>query len=155
MQTLKQAHAVLDKIRTVFAKNEYEKETDPEFCLYDGFFGEKDKNAMSNVRNYEPGNSPLETPVFEDSRLVELFLRYKARNFPELLSDDEKQQWDEYRQSRLFEETHANALTIERVKLKIAQLKADGTQYEARLPVLDELLNYIDTLEHKYQSAKN
>ena len=109
---------------------------------------------MAVIRNYEPGDASLDSPIFEDTRLTELFLRYKARNFPGMLTDGEKTQWDEYCQYRLFDETHPNALTIDRAKAKIAQLKADGSQFEARLPILDELLIYIETLEHKYRAPQ-
>jgi len=151
LQTLKQARPILDKIRSVFNQTDFEKETDPEFRLYDGFFADKDKSVMVNIRNYEPGEIPLQAPVFDDDRLSQLFVRYKARNFPDLLSDPEKLIWDEYCQFRLFKDEHQNALTIQRARDKISQLKADGTQYESRMPILDELLLYLDTLEHKYR----
>ena len=30
---------------------------------------------------------------FEDERLEELVFRYKARNFPDILNDDEQERW--------------------------------------------------------------
>ncbi|HBD20573.1 MAG TPA: exodeoxyribonuclease I, partial [Arenimonas sp.] len=40
-------------------------------------------------------------PRFDDPRFAELLLRYKARNWPEALSADERARWDDYRRTRL------------------------------------------------------
>jgi exodeoxyribonuclease I len=40
---------------------------------------------------------------FEDERLEELVFRYKARNFPDILNDDEQERWYEHCSARLQE----------------------------------------------------
>ena len=40
-------------------------------------------------------------PTFDDERLPELLLHYKGRNFPTALSEDEMEQYEEYRKKRL------------------------------------------------------
>ena len=51
-------------------------------------------------------------PVFDDARLGELLWRYRARNFPETLSEPEAQQWQAHRAARLLQ-GEGGARTIE------------------------------------------
>ena len=39
---------------------------------------------------------------FQDARLVEMLLRYRARNFPDSLSSDEQQEWFEFCRDKCF-----------------------------------------------------
>jgi exodeoxyribonuclease-1 len=39
--------------------------------------------------------------AFKDARLPELLFRYRARNWPQTLSPDERERWDAYRRERL------------------------------------------------------
>ncbi|MCL2174196.1 exodeoxyribonuclease I, partial [Candidatus Saccharibacteria bacterium] len=43
-------------------------------------------------------------PTFTDERLPELLLRYKARNFPTSLSENEQKQWENYRAAKFERE---------------------------------------------------
>lgn len=152
LQTLKQAHHVTDKIRSVFSQPEYEKETDPEFRLYDGFVNDKDKHIMSQVRNAGADELRDTRFHFEDERLAELLIRYKARNFPASLGEPEQIHWQEYQQQRLFTGTGSRCLTLAMLRDKIAELKSDPSLYPERRYTLDELLEYADYLETKYAS---
>jgi len=42
-------------------------------------------------------------PGFADGRLSELLFRYRARNFPHTLSDEEQAQWQQHCAARLHE----------------------------------------------------
>lgn len=53
----------------------------------------------------------ISLPAFEDPRLEELSFRYRARQFPAMLSAEEKQRWQTHCQNRLHEGT-GNALTL-------------------------------------------
>lgn len=90
------------RIREAFEMREpYAPAADVEDKLYDGFINDKDKGRMAAVR--AAGSNELADfhPDFADERLTELLLRYKARQFPESLSDDERTAWEEYRASKL------------------------------------------------------
>ncbi|MEJ2179621.1 MAG: exodeoxyribonuclease I [Gammaproteobacteria bacterium] len=153
LMTLKQSRKISDKLRSVFAKPEYESNDDPEFKLYDGFFNDNDKQSFSAIRESSPEKLKNQQFTFSDNRLPELLIRYKARNFPESLSDAEKLQWEEYQNHRLFTDTGAHALTIPMLREKIETIKSEGTEFTERLHVLDELLEYVDKLEQKYSTA--
>jgi exodeoxyribonuclease-1 len=79
----------------------YENGGDVDGALYEGFFGLGDKNAIVAVRNATPATIGKLTPQFSDPRLPELFLRYKARNMLDTLSDSELGEWEAYRTQRI------------------------------------------------------
>lgn len=69
--------------------------------LYDGFFSDQDKDKMAAVRAATPEELADFQPQFRDARLEPLLLRYKGRNFPEVLTDDQRKAWETYRSQRL------------------------------------------------------
>jgi len=153
LRTIMQSHQIRDKIRSVFANPEFDRETDIEYQLYEGFFTDKDKVMFEEIRNYSAEQIRNTNLHFEDNRLPELFLRYKARNFPQSLTGEESLRWEEYQQLRLFGEENSKSLTVDSFKQKISDLKADPTQYPDRQHLLDELLQYVDALEEKFQAV--
>lgn len=88
-------------IREVFDVNGFPKQTDVDAQLYDGFVNDKDKAKMSVVRAATPDDLADFKPDFADERLGELLVRYKARNFPQSLTESELTQWDQYRSERI------------------------------------------------------
>ena len=153
LQTLKHTRKLNEKLREVFAHPEYEKTSDPEFMLYDGFFNDHDKQDFARIRESDAEQLRNEQFHFKDERLPELLIRYKARNFPESLSDTEKWQWDEYCHHKLFTDTTAHAFTLEKLQEKINALKAEDTEFVDRHHLLDELLEYAKRIEAKYASV--
>jgi exodeoxyribonuclease I len=86
------------KIADAFAQRApYPPATDVEAKLYDGFVSDQDKLKMSAVRAADVATLRNFGPQFADKRLPELLLRYKARQFPESLTDDERTTWEERR----------------------------------------------------------
>lgn len=154
LHAIKQAKQVKEKIRAVFSNHEYEKENDPEFQLYNGFFADRDKQVFSAIRSYTPEQIKQANLHFEDARLGELFIRYKARNYPETLNDEEQLLWDEYKQQRLFGGEGVKSLTFDLFREKITELKQDPTQYPDRQHLLDEILNYAENIEQQYEAEK-
>ena len=69
--------------------------------LYDGFVGEGDKRRFSEVRATAPHALGSRVFAFSDARLPELLFRYRARNWPDTLTHDERPRWDDYRRRRL------------------------------------------------------
>lgn len=91
-----------ETVRQAFEMREpYEKSPDVEHQLYDGFIDGQDKIKVSAVRAASRDELAKFTPTFKDSRLPELFLRYKARQYPEILDDAEREKWERYRLSKI------------------------------------------------------
>lgn len=99
---LTQATDLLYKVREAYKTREaYASKGDVEERLYDGFLNEKDRIKMAAVRAADADSLADFHPEFSDERLPELLLRYKARQFPTSLSDDERIRWEAYRSARL------------------------------------------------------
>ena len=63
---------------------------DPDASLYGGgFFSGSDKRKMELIRSAEPDHLKTMSIPFDDQRLPEMLFRYRARNWPESLSEEE------------------------------------------------------------------
>ncbi|WP_296947170.1 exodeoxyribonuclease I [uncultured Massilia sp.] len=71
--------------------------------LYGGFVGNSDRRRLEALRAESPARLAAARPGFDDKRLGELVFRYRARNFPDTLSAEEAQAWEEHRAARLFD----------------------------------------------------
>jgi exodeoxyribonuclease-1 len=86
-------------------KNVYQREFevgDVDESLYSGFIGNGDRQLLNELRSLSPERLAKAQPNFTDSRLTELLFRYRARNFPQTLSDDEHETWQQHCAERLF-----------------------------------------------------
>ncbi len=103
-----------EQMRAEFEKQpEFAPAVEPEAMLYDGFLDDADRVKVSAVRaasaTTDAGGAKVDAaakladfhPEFADSRLPELLLHYKGRNFPKSLSEAEMKQWETYRRARL------------------------------------------------------
>jgi Exonuclease I len=90
-------------------------------------FSAADKQKMAKIRS--AGSAELSNLSFNftDKRLSEMFFRYKARNYPEILDTAELLRWKQYCKSRL--------LGIEK------SLPLSITEYESRLQALKNQTN--------------
>lgn len=89
-------------VREAFEMREpFEPSSDVEGQLYDGFINDKDKSRMSVVRAASVNELADFHPSFADDRLSELLFRYKARNFPTSLSEEEMVRWETFRSEKL------------------------------------------------------
>lgn len=97
-----QATDLADKLREVFARDGgFKQSADVDTQLYDGFISDGDKSKMSAVRSADAEGLADLQPEFIDPRLSALLPRYKARNFPTSLTDDERVIWETHRLERL------------------------------------------------------
>ncbi|MFN5701714.1 MAG: exodeoxyribonuclease I, partial [Betaproteobacteria bacterium] len=80
-------------------------------------------------------------------RLDELLLRYRARNWPESLSEAEQQQWLEHCRARLLQ-GKGGYRTVEQVLARIDELAEERLQAddERGQVVLEALVDWIEAL---------
>ncbi len=71
--------------------------------LYDGFFDNQDKPKLRAVHSSDASELAGFEPNFKDERLDALLPLYKARNFPKILSDEERADWEQYRKTKLLD----------------------------------------------------
>ena len=111
-----------------------------------GFFSAADKRSMEQVQAAEPESLADQSFVFEDARLPEMLYRYRARNYPHTLTAEERAQWEEYRFQRLTEPEAGASICMEEFHALIEALQADDSLSAEKKAVLDQLLEYGDSL---------
>ncbi|MBX9798887.1 MAG: exodeoxyribonuclease I [Burkholderiaceae bacterium] len=111
--------------------------------LYGGFVGNNDRRTLQELRALSPEALAQARPAFADPRLEEIVWRYRARNFPHTLSEEELQRWEEHRVARLFD-GEAGARTIEILFAEIDQLSEDVD--ERGEEILGALYDYAEAI---------
>lgn len=111
------AHPELaEAVRTAFEMREpYEPSSDVEDQLYDSFMPDGDKVKCAAVRAADQTELADFHPNFQDERLSELLLRYKARWFPKSLSASEHKLWEKYRGQKIAGRLPAYLETLARL----------------------------------------
>ena len=71
--------------------------------LYGGFIGNADRRRLNQLRELSPAELAVSRVGFDDDRLAELVFRYRARNFPQTLSEADAERWEAHRAARLLE----------------------------------------------------
>lgn len=117
--------------------NDYQ---DPDFQIYNGFLSDSDRNKSTKVISHG-----VEFYYdFSDSRLEVLFSRYKARNFPKSLSEEELNNWRSFKTQRLTEGVPGQ-INISDYIAQLAELSkiktSDNEQY-----LLQELQLWVSSL---------
>lgn len=96
---LEQAIRILDEQqRARFAHDAL----DVDAQLYEGFFADADKTKMRVVRAADWRDVAGMDITFKDARLQALLPLYKARNFRQFLHDEERAEWEHYRERKLL-----------------------------------------------------
>ena len=111
LEMIRQTEGLEEKIQDVFMEQEFEPHDDPDLSLYSGgFFSPADRSEMNQIIKTAPTDLAKLSPSFEDSRLPEMFFRYKARNYSDQLSIEEQEEWQEYRRNKMNDEQSSKGL---------------------------------------------
>lgn len=141
LQLLRQNPQVREKVVALFAEAEpFAVSDDVDAQLYNGFFSDADRATMKIILQTEPQNLPALDLTFQDPRLEALLFRFRARNYPNTLTDSEQKRWLEHRRE---------ALNPEKVQDYVLQLEALYNQYEEdkeKLALLKALFDYARDL---------
>ena len=112
--------------------------------LYDGFIGDVDRAGMDEVRTTPPEALSGLAVSFQDKRLTALLPLYKARNFPETLTAEERQTWEQFCAARLLEGGHSSALA--KYFQRLQALAATPGLSEQKRYLLEELQLYGESI---------
>lgn len=113
------ASGLTEKVQDAFAQTTFPASDDPDLMLYSGdFFSDRDRASMLELRSLEPDALASVGDVFDDPRVAEMIFRFRARNFPDSLSESERARWEDYR----------------------GQISANGERVRATLRRIDEML---------------
>jgi len=120
------------------------EEVDVDMQLYEGFFNANDKIKMSVVRATDKSELNTLDVTFEDDRLRSLLPLYKARNYPILLTEEERNVWEQFRERKLLGGKLASRMS--RYFTRIDQLEADPNITGKTRFLLDELKLYGESI---------
>ena len=130
--------AFAENIRTLYEQRpEYPKATDPEARIYEGFLNDSDAMRVSKVRQLDATGLADYHPEFQDERLPQLLLNYKARNFPKSLSEDEAISWEAWRSQRINKKLPGFVESLQRLS---------NVQDETKQFVLQELQLWAESI---------
>ncbi len=147
LKILRGCAGLRQKVAEVFAENPFAPESDPDLMLYSGgFFGESDKAAMAQVRDASPEQLQGLAPAFQDPRLEEMLLRYKARNYPAALLDEERVQWEEYRKQKLLGPGQGGFLSMPQYYDRLNALYSEEGRSARDRGILEELAIYAESI---------
>jgi len=147
---IKNAVDLIDKIVDTFSiKPDFEAVTDPDLMIYSGgFFNPQDKALIDEIRSLNPTQLAQYQVDSKDTRLPEMFFRYKARNYPESLSKSERDKWIEFCVSRLAGDSGNGFIGFSEYESKLSELKQQAN-YDVTLH--DDLEAYAWSLKNKLQ----
>ncbi|MGS2718899.1 exodeoxyribonuclease I [Eionea flava] len=134
---------ITEKLHSVFSSQRFAPKVDPEQQLYDGFISAHDKQVMQRIRGAEPETLAHYSEELKDSRLKALLFRYRARHYPDTLTAEERQQWQEWRYLRLTDDNAGASITLD---VYFERLSAYSDDPSVNQNIVRDLLDYGDHL---------
>jgi exodeoxyribonuclease-1 len=147
LQMLNSAGDLSQKLSQIFTAPDYEPISDPDASLYSGgFFSDNDKRKMDMIRSADPDMLRTLSVPFDDGRLTEMLFRYRARNWPNSLSEEERTVWQQHRQQRLTSVEQNGILNLSDFFKTLEHCREESIT-EAQKTVLNELEAYGKEIE--------
>jgi len=120
-------------------KDRWPQETAADGQLYDGFIGNDDKTVSRAIRAAKPVDLAEFGTKLRDLRLQELLPLYKARNYPDTLTGEERQAWETFIRDRLMDGGQSSRLA--KYFARLQELAAEN-QDSDKSYLLEELQLY-------------
>ncbi len=141
LYAIKSASGLSLKLAEVFKEKGHLKGMpDPDLTIYSGgFFSDADKRQMAKINALSPEGLAETAFNFHDARLPEMLFRYRARNYPAFLSDEESQRWKGFCVNRLTQPSGNGFLTFNAF---FEQLQALKNRPDANIELIDALHKY-------------
>lgn len=135
------------KLSDVFTQEERPIHKDPDVMLYSGgFFSREDKARMETIRSTPAVHLSELAISFDDRRLPEMLMRYIGRNYPDQLSEQQRLEWEEYRQVRLLEKDGGGSINMEQYFERLNQIAQTPDLSAAKQIMLQDLADYAQSI---------
>ncbi len=146
LQSLR-AHPEFIERMTKINRPDFPPASDAESALYEGFLDGQDKILCAAIRNNDADRLADFHPNFTDERLSDLLLHYKARAFPNTLSESETAKWEEYRIKRLEKQAESFLKELSSIQKQLASGRIfGGRSVEDSAYLAEELLLWYQSL---------
>jgi len=131
------------KLEPVFqGKFDNSEPVDPDQSLYKGgFLSYADKEKCQTITQMNTEQLMAYEGGFSESRLDELLFRYKARNYPKLLSNNDKQIWDKYRIHRMTDADGQASIKLDEFNQEVQDLEQSELSDKER-EIVSQLKQY-------------
>ena len=142
---------VLKKESILAAREPYEESAkDPDLTIYNSFPSDHDKGVMASIRAMKPEEKLNKGEhLFEDDKYHKLLWRQVARNWPEVLSEKDKESWKNFCALRLINPPVEGAPTYELYMRSVQEkLESVDTDYKEK-EILLRLKEYGEELFDK------
>lgn len=127
------------RVATAYTSRAFESSGDVDVALYDGFLDNADAASLAQIRRASPKQLAKIRFDFHDGRLPDLLFRYRARNWPETLTQTEAQRWEQMRLQRLTQGDGGGSITLDEYSAKITFLRETYKTDENARQILNEL----------------
>jgi len=134
------------KTTTIFQHSDFPEVSDPDGQLYSGgFFSRDDTQRIDTIRNTHVNELASLHFNFDDARLEEMLFRYRARNYPETLNNQEQKQWNGYRHDK-FNNPATSHRTMNQFLAEIEAIQQSPDTIGSQLVLLEDLLEYATSI---------
>jgi exodeoxyribonuclease-1 len=144
LAALRTAENLGERVREAFRQERAIETPDPELALYAGFASDADRRRCVQVRGTPPEQLGSRDFGFADAKYRELLLRYRARNWPGTLTQEEHARWLAHCRDTLTKEMPLTTLTLERYETEIAALRGQTPPGEKQ-----KLLDRLEAWAHE------
>ncbi len=135
------------KTSAIFQHSDFPEVSDPDGQLYSGgFFSRDDSQRIDTIRNTRADKLADLQFNFDDTRLQEMLFRYRARNYPSTLSEQEHKRWDEYRHEK-FSNPAISHRTMNQFFAEIEATQQAPDTIGSQLVLLEDLIEYANSIK--------
>lgn len=118
----------IQRIGQAYSDNKIFSTDDVDLALYNAFASDHDRNLFADIRTAKPKQLAAFADRLQDERYPELLFRYRARNYPNTLSTQEKQNWRLHCHQRLTNDKVSGSLTLATYYQQLQALQIDHPQ---------------------------
>lgn len=122
-QVLLSDSGLVVRLNEVYSSAREAETSDADSALYEGFISRQDRLTCNQLLAAEPEQlADWAENSFEDKRLNALLFRYRARNFPYSLNDEESARWQRFCQARVIDGEFGSGLSLEQFQQQLLTL---------------------------------
>ena len=135
---------IIRRLEEICGRKRETGECDADANLYGGFISNEDRKLCNQVLTSSPEKLSQWAPDFKSTRLQTLYPRYRARNWPETLTETEQQQWRAFCQARIVDGEYDCSLTADQFQQRLEELALeDLTEREEQ--ALNQLVSWVQS----------